>query len=205
MSVRRNVSSWRLPRRVCNSQISRARSAKGGAASASGRPHIEMADQLIRLVGVVVGIVREYRCFDRGGIGQVQLRRHELDARRLGPPCLPPVTDFRSRRIDDLDATHQQRMPLQVAHDDFEREPVRLRIAVERGLGQRFLQLPTSPQRPQRPNGNSADERCASGGGDFATVRKSPRNGTARITLQPFCRRARPNRPAREHEPRANR
>jgi hypothetical protein len=82
-------------------------------------------------------------------------------------------------------------MPLQVAHDDFEREPVRLRIPVKRGLGQRFLQLPTSPQRPQQ-NGNSADERCASGGGDFATVRKSPRNGTDRMTLQPFRRRARP-------------
>ena len=63
-----------------------------------------------------------------------------------------------------------------------------LRIAVERGLGQRFLQLPTSPQRPQRPKGNSADERCASGGSDFATMRKSPRNGTASIALQPFRR-----------------
>ena len=36
VSVRQNVSSWRLPRRVCNSDTSRARSAKGGVASASG-------------------------------------------------------------------------------------------------------------------------------------------------------------------------
>ena len=42
----------------------------------------------------------------------------------------PAIADFRARRIDDLDAAHKQGMALEVAHHDFEREPMRLRIAV---------------------------------------------------------------------------